>query len=71
MLVATGLIATSFPVVAAIADGLESQVLTFLRFLVAALLFLPIVVFRYGFRLPGLRDLGRYAAISASMVGFF
>lgn len=71
MLVATFLIATSFPVVAAIADGMESQVLTFLRFLVAALLFLPIVVLKYGLTLPGLRDLSRYAAISASMVGFF
>ncbi len=71
MLVATLLIATSFPVVAAIADGLDSLVLTFLRFLVAALLFLPIAVFKYGLSLPRLSDLGRYAAISACMVGFF
>lgn len=71
MLIATLLIATSFPVVAAIADGLDSQVLTFLRFLVAALLFLPIAVFKYGLSMPGLRDLARYGAISACMVGFF
>lgn len=71
MLIATLLIATSFPVVAAIADGLDSLVLTFLRFLIAAALFLPIVVLKHGFSVPGLRDLARYAVISACMVGFF
>ncbi|WP_282610583.1 DMT family transporter [Pelagibius sp. Alg239-R121] len=71
MLIATMLIATSFPVVAAIADGLDALVLTFLRFLIAAVLFLPIVILKYGLTLPGLRDLARYAAISACMVGFF
>ncbi len=71
MLFATLLIATSFPVVAGIADGLDSQVLTFLRFLIAALLFLPIAVFKYGLSRPSLGDLGRYGAISACMVGFF
>ena len=71
MLIATLLIATSFPVVAAIADGLDSLVLTFLRFLLAAVLFLPIVITKHGLAMPGLRDLARYAAISACMVGFF
>ncbi len=71
MLVATVLIATSFPVVAAIADGLDALVLTFLRFLLAAVLFLPIVLLKYGLSMPGPRDLARYAAISACMVGFF
>lgn len=71
MLIATLLIATSFPVVAEIAEELDSLVLTFLRFLIAAALFLPIVVLRYGLSMPGLRDLARYAAISACMVGFF
>lgn len=71
MMIATLLIATSFPVVAAIAEGLDSLVLTFLRFLLAAALFFPIVLIRYELSVPGLRDLARYAAISACMVGFF
>jgi drug/metabolite transporter (DMT)-like permease len=71
MMIATFIVATSFPVGAAIAPGLDALVLTFLRFLLAAALFLPIVIFRYGFSLPGLRDLLRYAVISACMVGFF
>ena len=68
---ATLLVATSFPVVAAIADGLDSLVMTFLRFLLAALLFAPLVAFRYGLAIPRLRDLARYAVISAFLVAFF
>ncbi len=71
MVLATLLIATSFPVVAAIADGLDSLVMTFLRFLLATMLFAPLVAWRYGLKVPGLRDLGRYAAISAFLVAFF
>jgi len=71
MLAATALIATSFPVGAAITHGLDALVLTFLRFALAAALFAPIVHWRYGLTLPGLRDLARYAALSACLVGFF
>ena len=71
MLLATVLVATSFPVGAAITHGLDSIILTLLRFALAALLFGPIVAWRYGLPLPGWRDLVRYGAISACLVGFF
>ena len=47
-MLATALVATWFPVGAAITNGLDSLVLTFLRFALAALLFAPIVAWRYG-----------------------
>jgi len=71
MMLATVLIASSFPVGAAITHGLDTLVLTFLRFALAAVLFAPIVAWRYGLALPGLRDLARYAALSACLVAFF
>lgn len=71
MLIATILVATSFPVGAAITDGLDSLVLTFLRFALAALLLAPIVAWRYGLALPGLRDLARYGVLSGFLVAFF
>ena len=71
MLLATVLVATSFPVGAAITHGLDSVVLTFLRFALAALLFGPIVAWRYDLPLPGWRNLVRYAVISAFLVSFF
>ena len=59
------------PVGAEITHGLDSLVLTFLRFALAALLFAPIVAWRYGLALPSLRDLARYGVLSACLVGFF
>jgi drug/metabolite transporter (DMT)-like permease len=71
MSLATILIATSFPVGAAITHSLDPLVLTLLRFSVAALLFGPIVALRYGLSWPGWRALAGYAVISACLVGFF
>ena len=71
MIVATVLIATSFPVGASITHGLDAEVLTLLRFALAALIFAPIVAWRYGLPWPGWRGLLRYSLISACMVGFF
>jgi drug/metabolite transporter (DMT)-like permease len=71
MLVATVLVATSFPVGAAITHGLEPVVLTLLRFALAAALFGPIVAWRYGLPWPGWRALARYGCVSACLVGFF
>ncbi len=71
MMVATALIATSFPVGAAITHGLDSVVLTFLRFTLAAAVFAPIVAWRYGLTLPRAGDLARYGLLSACLVGFF
>ncbi len=71
VLLATGLVATSFPVVAAITGELDSLVLTLMRFALATVLFAPIVLWRDGLQLPGRRDLARYALLSACLVGFF
>ncbi|MBL4747620.1 MAG: DMT family transporter [Magnetovibrio sp.] len=71
MIISTILVATSFPVGAAITNGLDSLVLTFLRFALAALLFAPIVAWRYTIAIPSLRDLMRYGMLSACLVSFF
>lgn len=71
MLVATCLVATSFPVAAAITHGLDSVVLTFIRFLLATVLFAPIVALRYGLPCPSVRDLMRYSILSLLLVTFF
>ncbi|MFT5390629.1 MAG: drug/metabolite transporter (DMT)-like permease [Gammaproteobacteria bacterium] len=65
------LVATSFTVGAAITHGLEPAALTLLRFALASVLFAPYVYWRHGLRLPGGRAMLGYAAISASIVGFF
>ena len=71
MIAATVLVATSFPVGAAITNGLDSLVLTLLRFALAAVLFAPFVAWRYGVAWPGWRALGRYGILSFFLVGFF
>ena len=72
MVVSTLLVATSFPVVAAIAGDLSSIVLTVVRFALAVLLFLPLVALRHSKEmLPTWRSLARYGLLSAPLVGFF
>lgn len=71
MLIATLLVATSFPVVNAITHGLDSAVLTFLRFALATVLFAPIVAWRIGLSLPNLGELLRYSVLSVFLVLFF
>jgi drug/metabolite transporter (DMT)-like permease len=72
MLLASLLIATSFPVVASIAGTMDSLILALLRFVLASLLFLPLVVWRYRTEvIPSGVSLIRYAALSAPLVGFF
>ncbi len=71
MFLSRGLVATSFPVGAAITHGLDPAMLTLLRFALASLLFAPFVVFRRGFALPTPRAFAGYAAISACLVTFF
>jgi len=72
MIVSTLLVATSFPVVAAIAGELPSIVLTLVRFALAVLLFLPLVALRHRKEmLPDWRSLARYGLLSAPLVGFF
>lgn len=45
--------------------------LTFLRFALAAALLAPFVAWRYGLTVPSLRDIFRYALLSAFLVAFF
>ncbi|MBM3504169.1 MAG: DMT family transporter [Alphaproteobacteria bacterium] len=66
----TTLIATSFPVGEAIASGLDPAVLTFWRFVFAALGFALIIHLTYGLALPPRRTLLKYGVISLTM-GFF
>jgi drug/metabolite transporter (DMT)-like permease len=72
MILSSGLIATSFPVVAGIAGALDSAVLTLLRFTLASVLFVPLVALQHRGQVnPGRRGLLRYALLSAPLVGFF
>jgi len=71
MLLASVLVATSFTVGKAIAPGLDPAVLTLVRFILAALLFLPYIKWRYGVRRPTLGALFRYSVISGALVAFF
>lgn len=70
-LFATVIVSTSFPIAAAITHGLDSFVLTLLRFALSAMILLPILAWRYGLDCPSLKDFARYAIISAMLVGFF
>lgn len=71
MLVAAVLVSTSFVVGAAITHALDPAVLTLVRFLMAAVFFAPYIALQHGLTIPTLRGLGRYATISAAIVGFF
>jgi drug/metabolite transporter (DMT)-like permease len=71
MFLSRALVATSFPIGAAITHGLDPAMLTLLRFALATLLFAPFVAFRHGITLPTPRAFAGYAAISACLVTFF
>ncbi len=71
MLLASVLVATSFTVGKAIAPGLDPAALTLVRFVLAALIFLPYIRRRHGIRLPSLGALYRYSFISGALVAFF
>ncbi len=71
MLLAIILAASSFPVGAIITNELPPAVLMFFRFLLAALLFLPLVSLKHGLKVPDPKLLLRYAALSAPLAAFF
>ena len=71
MLLAAGLVSTSFTVGKAIAAGMDPAVLTLVRFVMAVLLFLPFIRYQYGLQLPTRRALLRYSIISFALTGFF
>lgn len=71
MLFAVGLAAGSFPIGAIVAGELPSSVLIFFRFLVAALLFAPLVFFTYGFHIPSKQKFLTYLWLGLPSVIFF
>ena len=71
MMLAAGLGSTSFTVGKAIAAGMDPAILTLIRFMVAALLFLPFLRYQCGLKLPTGRSLLRYSIISFTLTGFF
>ncbi len=71
MLLTASLVSTSFTVGKAIANGMDPTVLTLVRFLWAALFFLPYVRKKYGITRPPWSVLLRYSLISLALVGFF
>ncbi len=70
MLLTAGLVSISFTVSKAIAGGMDPAVLVLVRFVLAALLFLPFIIYKYGLRLPDTKSLIGYACISFPMTGF-
>ena len=71
MLLAIILIASAFPVGAYITDQLPPGVLMFLRFLLAAVLFAPLVIYKHGIKLPSRRSFLHYIFLSFPLVVFF
>lgn len=71
MLLTSILIASSFPVGAAITHALPPAALMFLRFLLAALLFSPYVFIRNGVSFPSFKHSIDYMIISIPLVVFF
>ena len=71
LLLGRALVATSFPIGAAITHGLEPELLMLFRFALATLLFAPYIVWRHGLALPSLKSLAGYALIGASVAAFF
>lgn len=71
MLITAGLVSTSFTVGKAIADSMDPAALTLVRFVLAVLLFLPFIRFRYSLQLPDWPSLLRYSIISFALTGFF
>ena len=64
-------IATTFPVGDMITDDIAPSVLQALRFVIATLIFAPIVALRTGLPWPGFSGLARFGAIAACMDVFF
>ncbi len=71
MLLYAVLVATSFPVGKVIAHQIDPVVLTFVRFLLATVVFAVILAMNEKIVLPGPKDFVRYSLISLSIVIFF
>lgn len=70
-LFATLIVSTSFPVGAAITQGMDSVLLTFLRFCISIAILGPLLAWKVGIERPSLKDFARYAIVSAFLVAFF
>lgn len=70
LLISTTIVSTSFIVAELITRSLDPIVLTFVRFVLAALILLPPVGLRHGLRIE-MRAFLRYASISGCLVIFF
>ena len=70
MLVCALIVGLSFPAVGLLSDGLPPLLLTSLRFLIAALALLPLLLAQPE-RWPGLPGLALYALMGLSLAGFF
>jgi drug/metabolite transporter (DMT)-like permease len=71
LLLGRALVATSFPVGAAITHGLEPELLMLARFALATVLFAPYVAWRHGLVLPSMKAFVGYALIGACVAAFF
>jgi len=71
MLIIMILVAGSFPVAGLITDALAPELMMFVRFLLAALLFAPFVFLKNGWHIPTIDRLLAYALISIPLVIFF
>lgn len=65
------LVSTAFPVISRITDSLAPELLTFLRFAIATVIFSGLMLTSGELTKPSWRDLGRYGLISLSLVIFF
>ncbi len=71
MLCCAILVSTSFTVGKAIAADLDPACITLFRFLLAGILFMPLVHHRHRIALPPVQSLLGYTLISGTLVGFF
>lgn len=71
MLLTIILAASSFPVGAAITNKLSPEIMMFLRFFLAAFLFLPYVLIKNGFSIPPTKKLLYYLILSIPLAVFF
>jgi len=71
MILTIAFIASSFPVGKLIADALPADVMMLIRFLMAAILFAPYIVYKHGRKIPPVKRLLKYALLSVPLVTFF
>jgi len=71
MLITMVLVAGSFPVAGLITSALAPELMMFVRFILAALLFAPFVFIKNGWHIPAIDRLFAYALISIPLVVFF